>query len=108
MIAIMFEWWLLVLWYLLWVALLALLVTRSIKRHWHIRSARQRGLYPPPDREPTNEDVQRLAAAGEEDLAVYLYEEMHDVGEKEAVEAVSRILRAGSGSDSSGEELPAK
>jgi len=37
---------------------------------------------------PTEEEVKRLAIAGEMRLAVEMYREMHDVGVKEAIDAV--------------------
>jgi hypothetical protein len=91
MIALMFEWWLLVVWYLLWVVLLSMLVIRLVQRQRQIRRARLSGLYPPPGQEPTIDDVRRLTAAGEEGLALYLYEEINDCSEKEARAAVETI-----------------
>jgi hypothetical protein len=94
MIAVMFEWWLLVVWYLLWIVLLSMVIIHLAKRQWRIRAARQRGLYPPVDQEPTLDDVRRLARAGEVGLALYLYGEMNDVGEKEARAAVVQLLQS--------------
>jgi hypothetical protein len=93
MMAVMFEWWLLVAWYVLWIILFVIVITRLLKKHAYIRELRRRGLYPPADREPTIADVQRLAATGEEKLAVGLYEELLDVSTQEARKAVAELCR---------------
>jgi hypothetical protein len=91
MIAIMFEWYILVLWYLLWIVLLGLIAYDFVKVHLKIRKARKQGLYPSVDQEPTLDDVKRLVAAGERMLAMKLYSDLNDVGDKEAHDAVAKI-----------------
>jgi hypothetical protein len=91
MFAVMFEWYILVAWYLLWILLLGLIAADFIKIQLKIRDARRRGLYPPADQDPTLDDVRRLVAAGEHPLAVKLYADLHDVGDSEARTAVAKI-----------------
>ena len=91
MIAVMFEWYILVAWYLLWIVLLTVLALDWLKIHLRVREARKKGLYPADDQEPSLDDVKRLVAADEFALAMKLYSDMEDVGDKEARLAIDKI-----------------
>jgi hypothetical protein len=91
MIAAMFEWYILVAWYLLWIILLTVLALDWIKTHLKVKEARRKGLYPLEDQEPSLEDVKRLVAAEEYALAGKLFSDMEDVGDKEARLAIEKI-----------------
>jgi len=58
---------------------------------------RLRGLLPSPGQVPTDEDVRRLAQAGEKIAAIKLYRQIHHGGLKEAKEAVEKLAGGQSG-----------
>ena len=57
-----------------------------------VQRARNRGLWPQPGQIPTVEDVKRLAKAGEKILAIKMYRQVHNVGFKEAKDAVEKLV----------------
>ena len=59
---------------------------------------RLQGLLPSPGQVPTDEDVKRLAEAGEKISAIKIYRQIHGGGLKEAKEAVENLAKGPSGS----------
>ena len=57
-----------------------------------VQRARERGLWPPLGRIPTDEDVKRLAKAGERILAIKLCRQIHGMGFAESKAAVERMV----------------
>jgi len=59
---------------------------------------RLQGLLPSPGQVPTDEDVKRLAQAGEKIAAIKIYRRIHSGGLKEAKDAVEKMAGPGEGS----------
>ncbi len=62
--------------------------TQKRQKAEHIRL---QGLLPNPGQVPTDEDVKRLAQAGEKIMAIKIYRKIHGGGLKEAKDAVEKL-----------------
>jgi ribosomal protein L7/L12 len=69
---------------------LGLFIAFVQKRHREERD-RVQGLLPSSGQVPTDDDVKRLAGAGEKITAIKLYRRIHGVGLKEAKDAVDKM-----------------
>lgn len=78
------------------VILWALAALNSRRR---IAGARERGLWPTLGHIPTDEDVKRLAKAGEKILAIKLCRQIHGMGLAEAKAAVEKMAEPPAGGD---------
>ena len=67
------------------------------QRRQKAEQIRLQGLLPGPGQVPTDEDVKRLAEAGEKITAIKLYRQIHRGGLKEAKEAVEKLAGGQSG-----------
>ena len=77
--------------------LLGLFIAFAQKRQ-KAEHIRLQGLLPSPGQVPTDEDVKRLAEAGEKISAIKIYRQIHGGGLKEAKEAVENLAKGPSGS----------
>jgi len=59
---------------------------------------RLQGMLPSPGQVPTDEDVKRLAQAGEKITAIKMYRQIHGGGLKEAKDAVEKLADCQGGS----------
>ncbi len=72
-------------------ALLGTLIRGAVKGAMFATSVRKRGPYPTDERNPTIEEITRLAKNGEKILAIKFYRQLHDVGLKEAKDEVEKL-----------------
>jgi len=63
----------------------------ALSSRQQIARARERGLWPAMSQIPTDEDVKRLAKAGEKILAIKLCRQIHGMGLAEAKAAVEKL-----------------
>jgi hypothetical protein len=75
------------------IILLKLHMRRQLQQYWsgQIQQARAKGLWPQLGELPTLEYVKRLAQAGEKNLAIKLYHQVHDVSCQDARAAVEKL-----------------
>ena len=78
-------------WHIVGIVVLVVLLIDWFNRS-KIKRAQASGLYPKRG-QGTDEDVKRLLSHGQKIMAIKLYREIHDVGLKDAKEAVERIAK---------------
>jgi hypothetical protein len=72
------------------IGILMIVVVKLHSRR-QLQQARERGLWPQSGEHPTLEHVKRLAQAGEKNLAIKLYHQVHNVSCKDARAAVDKL-----------------
>lgn len=70
---------------------------RIIYAHQQLKRARQRGLWPPLGQIPTDEDMKRLARAGEKILAIRMCRQIHNLDLVEAKAVVEKLAEPSAG-----------
>ena len=78
---------------LIGLALLVFVVSLiSLSQRRAVQKAREKGLWPEYGEVPTDENVRKLALAGEKILAIKLYRQLHGGDLKEAKAAVEKMM----------------